>query len=87
MLLSFIYSLFLLLPIIILTTIISLENEIKRKSKNKEYIINAIDGIENDFCSNHSYSLIHTKGIKAIKENNKVKLCSQIKLSNISIIR
>ena len=86
MLLSFIYSLFLLLPIIILTITTSLESEIKRKLKNDEYIRNAIDGIENDFCSNYSYSLTHTKGIKAIKENNKVKLCSQTKLSNISII-
>ena len=87
MLISLIYTLFILLSLVILVVILYLEKEIKRKSKNKKYITNAIVGIDNDFCSNYNYSLFHTKGIKTIKEKAKVKLFSQSKLRDISIIR
>jgi len=67
--------------------LISIHNEVKRKSKIDDYIKNAIDGIEKDFTSNLKYNLIYTRGIKAVKKNQKIKLYSQSKLTDISIIR
>ena len=48
----------------------------KRKFKNKIkkiHIVNAINGTDNNFCSNYNYSLFYTKGIKTIKMK-KIKL-------------
>ena len=66
---------------------ISLKNEVNRKIKIEDYVKNAIDGIENDFSSNYKYNLIYKTGIKAVKKETKVKLYSQSKLIDISIIR
>lgn len=73
--------------VIFLVIFISIGNEVKRKAKINDYVKNAIDGVEKDFTSNHNYNLVYTKGIKAVKENGQVKLYSQSKLTDISIIR
>lgn len=87
MLSGIVTAVFLSIIVIFLVMLISIGKEVKRKVKIDDYVKNAIDGVEKDFTSNFNYNLIYTKGIKAVKKNDKVKLYSQSKLTGISILK
>ena len=56
------------------------------KSKYKEFVTDATDGIENNFSSNNKYSYTNTNGMAFVKtKNGKIKGISQSKLCGISI--
>ena len=62
------------------------EKEMLSKSKRKEFISDAVDGIDNKFKSNNVYSYSDTNGIAFYKEpDGKIKGFSQSKLCGISI--
>ena len=62
------------------------KKEMKNKSKYKDYMEDAIDGLENNFASNNLYSHTTTNGISFFKDkNNNMKVVSQSKLCGTAI--
>lgn len=62
------------------------KKEMESKMKYRDFIMDAEDGIFNDFASNNDYAFDSTKGIAIYKnENGTYKVVSQSKLYNTSI--
>jgi len=62
------------------------KREMKNKSKYKEYIEDAIDGIENNFSRNSNHQYTSCSGIAFFKnKDNEIEVISQSKLCSTSI--
>lgn len=63
-----------------------LKKEMSSKSKYKEFVNDAIDGMENKFSSNSKYSYTNTNGMAFYKlPDGKIQGISQSKLCGISL--
>jgi len=62
------------------------KKEMLNKAKYKDFINDAIDGIDNNFASNKTYAYTSTKGISFTKDSNNIMhVSSQSKLCGIAI--
>lgn len=62
------------------------KKEMKNKAKYKDFIEDAIDGIENNFASNNLYAHTNTNGISFTKDsNNNLNVISQSKLCGTAV--
>lgn len=62
------------------------KKEMESKMKYRDFIVDAEDGIFNDFSSNNSYAFDSTKGIAIYKNTDGTyEIISQSKLYNTSI--
>lgn len=62
------------------------EKEMKKKAKYKDFLEDAIDGIENNFSSNRDYAYTSKKGISFTKlPNGNIQIISQSKLCDTAI--
>jgi len=62
------------------------KKEMESKMNYRDFIVDAEDGMFNDFSSNNSYAFDSTKGIAVYKnEDGTYKIVSQSKLYNTSI--
>ena len=66
--------------------LILFKKEMSKKMEYKDYIEDAIDGIEKNFASNKVYANIYTKGISFRKDSKgNIEVISQSKLCGTSI--
>ena len=62
------------------------KKEMNAKMQYRDFMLDAEDGIFNDFASNNDYAFDSTKGIAVYKnERGQYKIVSQSKLYNTSI--
>lgn len=62
------------------------KKEMKNKSKYKDFIIDAIDAIENNSAGNHTYSHTSCSGISFLRnEDGEIEAVSQSKLCGTAI--
>lgn len=87
--LELILSMILLLVVVGLAVLSStFKKEMKRKSKYKDFLDDAVDGVENNFSSNNNYAYTSTKGISFYRNKNKeIEVISQSKLCGIAIAK
>lgn len=83
---EFMYLLLLLSIFTAFITLYLFKKEMMNKSKHKDFLDDAVDGIENNFSSNNVYSYTCTNGISFFENNKKeIQVFSQSKLCGIAI--
>ena len=81
-----IYMILTLVLISFSLTLLYFKKEMNLKMKYRDFVLDAEDGIFNDFSSNNNYAFDSTKGIAIYKESDgKHHIVSQSKLYNTSI--
>lgn len=83
---EFFYFFLLILTFSLFVALTLFKIEMKNKSNRKEFIEDAIDGIENNFSSNKYHQYTSCSGISFFKNNdNEIEVISQSKLYGVSI--
>jgi hypothetical protein len=81
-----IYLVVLFVSFVLFIALFLFKKEMKNKAKYKEFLEDAIDGIENNFSSNYDYAHTSTNGISFSKlPNGKIRITSQSKLCGTAI--
>lgn len=74
----FLFSMFL--------TLTYFKREMNAKMMYNDYVVDALDGVYNDFTSNNEYAFTFKKGLAFYRsEDGKISVKSQSKLAGISI--
>lgn len=80
------YLVVLFISFAIFVALFLFKKEMNNKIKYKDFIDDAIDGIENNFASNRDYAYTNTNGISFSKlPNGNIQISSQSKLCGTAI--
>jgi len=83
---EFLYIVLLLSIFSVFITLFLFKKEMMNKAKHKDFLEDAVDGIEKNFSSNNVYSYTCTNGLSFFEnENKEIDVKSQSKLCGIAI--